>query len=194
MRLLCVALLLLAPAFSQTVGNAGTIEGNVTDPTGAALPNASVTILNRITNYRQETKTDTTGLFRFTNVPPNPYHLEISAPNFATAEKDVEVRTIVPILLMKIQLEVAGARESVTVEAAGADLLENVAYAHNDVSIANLAKLPLTSPGSGLSDAVTMSSGAVVADSNGPYEYNEAANKARAVLNAIAAAETLTEP
>jgi anthranilate synthase component I len=36
--------------------------------------------------------------------------------------------------------------------------------------------------------------GGVVADSNGLYEYTEVANKARAVLNAIAAAETLTEP
>ena len=36
--------------------------------------------------------------------------------------------------------------------------------------------------------------GGVVADSNGPYEYTEVANKARAVLNAIAAAETLAEP
>ncbi|KZS63729.1 anthranilate synthase [Mycobacterium kansasii] len=36
--------------------------------------------------------------------------------------------------------------------------------------------------------------GGVVADSNGPYEYNEARNKARAVLNAIAAAETLASP
>jgi len=34
----------------------------------------------------------------------------------------------------------------------------------------------------------------VVADSNGPYEHTEATNKARAVLNAIAAAETLTAP
>jgi anthranilate synthase component 1 len=34
----------------------------------------------------------------------------------------------------------------------------------------------------------------VVADSNGTYEYNESRNKARAVLNAIAAAETLTIP
>ena len=36
--------------------------------------------------------------------------------------------------------------------------------------------------------------GGVVADSNGPYEHTEASNKARAVLNAIAAAETLTAP
>ena len=36
--------------------------------------------------------------------------------------------------------------------------------------------------------------GGVVADSNGTYEYTEAANKARAVLNAIAAEETLMQP
>lgn len=42
--------------------------------------------------------------------------------------------------------------------------------------------------------AYVQAGGGVVADSNGPYEYTEAANKARAVLNAIAAAETLTEP
>ncbi len=36
--------------------------------------------------------------------------------------------------------------------------------------------------------------GGVVADSNGPYEYNESSKKAEAVLAAIAAAETLSEP
>jgi anthranilate synthase component 1 len=42
--------------------------------------------------------------------------------------------------------------------------------------------------------AYVQAGGGVVADSNGPYEYNESTNKAKAVLNAIAAAETLTEP
>ncbi|MGO9929526.1 MAG: anthranilate synthase component I [Mycobacterium sp.] len=42
--------------------------------------------------------------------------------------------------------------------------------------------------------AYVQAGGGVVADSNGPYEYTEATNKARAVLNAIAAAETLTAP
>lgn len=42
--------------------------------------------------------------------------------------------------------------------------------------------------------AYVQAGGGVVADSNGPYEYNEARNKARAVLNAIAAAETLAGP
>ena len=42
--------------------------------------------------------------------------------------------------------------------------------------------------------AYVQAGGGVVADSNGPYEHTEASNKARAVLNAIAAAETLTAP
>jgi anthranilate synthase component I len=42
--------------------------------------------------------------------------------------------------------------------------------------------------------AYVQAGGGVVADSNGSYEYTEASNKARAVLNAVAAAETLTAP
>ena len=42
--------------------------------------------------------------------------------------------------------------------------------------------------------AYVQAGGGVVADSNGPYEFAEASNKARAVLAAIAAAETLAEP
>lgn len=42
--------------------------------------------------------------------------------------------------------------------------------------------------------AYVQAGGGVVADSNGPYEYTESANKARAVLNAVAAAETLRAP
>ncbi len=42
--------------------------------------------------------------------------------------------------------------------------------------------------------AYVQAGGGVVADSNGPYEYTEASNKAKAVLNAIAAAATLAQP
>ena len=97
--------------FAQALGNAGTIEGTVTDPSGAALPNAKVTILNRITNYQQTATTDSKGAFRLTNIPPNPYHVEVSAPNFATSAQDVDVRSTVPVSL-KISLMVAGAQQT----------------------------------------------------------------------------------
>ncbi len=163
----CLAALLAAgPSLAQSLGNAGTIEGTVTDPSGAVLPKATVTIINRITNYRQSATTDENGAFRLTNIPPNPYHMEVSAPNFATSTQDVDVRSTVPISF-KIALPLAGTKQTVTVEAAGADVLENVPYAHSDVDTTSLSKLPISSPGSGLSDAVMLSSGAVAADSNG---------------------------
>ena len=75
------------------------------------------------------------------------------------------VRSSVPVAL-KFALALAGERTTVTVEG-GAALLENVAYAHNDVDRELFSKLPTSTPGSGLSDAITLSSPGVVADSNG---------------------------
>src|ERR1041385_5480636 len=131
MKGLVVFLCCATSILDQALGNAGTIEGTVTDSSGAALPSAKVTILNRITNYQQTATADEKGAFRLTNIPPNPYHVEISAPNFTPSAQDVDVRSTVPLSL-KISLAVAGAAQSVTVEANGADLLENVPYAHND--------------------------------------------------------------
>src|ERR1044072_7445030 len=143
---------------AQSLGGAGTVGGTIVDPSGAVVPGATVTIINRVTNYRQSSTTDDTGTFRLTNVPPNPYHLETTAPNFASYEQDVDVRGTVPLDL-KIKLALAGTASTVTVEAAGADLLENVPYAHNDVDTKTLGQLPINSPGSGLSDAVMLKIG-----------------------------------
>jgi len=151
---------------AQGLGTAGTINGTVTDPSGAVIPNAMVTILNRVTNYRQTATTDSKGEFRLGNIPPNPYHVEVTAPNFSASAQDVDIRSTVPVSL-KISLSLAGVQQTVTVEAQGADLLDNVPYAHNDIDISSLNKLPISGPASGLSDAVMLSTGAVAADSNG---------------------------
>ncbi len=153
-------------ANGQSLGNAGTLQGTIKDPSGAAISGAIVTILNRVNNYRQSGITDVDGGFRLTNIPPNPYHLSVRAPNFAGDDRDVEVRGTVPLEL-SVSLAVQGTTTSVNVEAEHLDLLENVPYAHNDVDTRTLSQLPTTSPGSGLSDAIMLSSGAVAADSNG---------------------------
>src|SRR5207249_5834173 len=68
---------------------------------------------------------------------------------------------------LKVGLSLAGEHATVTVEASGVAMLENVPYAHNDVDRDLYSKLPTSTPGSGLSDAITMASPGVVADSNG---------------------------
>src|SRR5213080_4355931 len=69
-------------AWSQTVQ--GVITGTITDPTGAVVPNATVTITNVGTNISQSATTGGDGSYRFSLVPPGTYTLEIKAGNFAT--------------------------------------------------------------------------------------------------------------
>src|SRR5438876_10910318 len=69
---------------AQSVAS-GTIEGTVADPTGAVVVGAKVEMRNPITGYMQTAITDASGTFRFTNVPFNPYHIEVTQAGFATA-------------------------------------------------------------------------------------------------------------
>ena len=155
-----------ANAAAQSLGNAGTVEGLVADASGAVVSKATVEIRNSITGYRQATTSDAAGSFRFTGVPPNPYRLTVSAPGFSAAERDVSVRTAVPINL-KIELAVAGSQTTVNVEASGATQVENVPSSHTDVDETLFSKLATLSPGSGLNDAILLTSPSVAADSNG---------------------------
>src|SRR5258707_13280972 len=68
-------------AWSQSVQ--GVITGTITDPTGAVVPGATVTITNAGTNISQSTTTGSDGSYRFSLVPPGTYTLEIKAANFA---------------------------------------------------------------------------------------------------------------
>ena len=162
--LVCFALLIVA-ASAQSVST-GTIEGTVVDQTGAIISGATVEIRNAISGYEKTTTTDGNGLFWFNNVPFNNYHMTATHIGLSTVAQDVTIRSVVPATV-KLTLTVAGVKESVTVEAAGADVVENVAFAHSDIDTSSLSKLPVMTPGSGLSEAITMTSPGVVSDSNG---------------------------
>ena len=159
--LFCAAL----PIAAQSLGNAGTIQGNVTDPSGASVGKAQVTIHNAATGYNQTATAGDDGSFRLPNLPPNTYHMEVKAPGFADSSQDVVIRNSIPIQL-GVKLALAGSTESVTVEAA-AEALETDPSAHIDVDRSQLMKLPSGDPGGSLSQAITYSTGGVAADGNG---------------------------
>jgi hypothetical protein len=156
----------LGPAMGQSLGTAGTISGVVTDPNGAVIPDATVTVENPVTGYRRTLNTDPDGTFRLSNVPPNNYQITVTAAGFQTAQQSVSVRTTVPINL-KFALAVGEVANTTITVSDTADILENVPSTHTDVDRSLIAKLPVNSPGAGLSDVVTFASPGVVADSNG---------------------------
>jgi len=153
-------------SFSQSGGNSGTVSGTVDDGTGAVVPGAKVTISNPVSGYTRSAEADTTGHYKFPNLPFNPYHLTISAPGFNAYHRDVDVRSTVALVLTD-SLKIGAAATTVTVDAG--DLLENDSTFHTDVDRELFEKLPLESASSSLSSLVTLSSPGVSADSNGLF-------------------------
>src|ERR1700723_3718318 len=150
-------------AYAQS--NSASINGTVVDSSGAVVPNATVEIHNPVSHFDRSTTTDGSGVFNFPNVPFNPYHLSVTSKGFAPYAQDVEIRSAVP-LEVKVALKV-GTSESVTVEAEGADLLENDPTFHTDVDRDLFEKMPLESQSSSLSSLVTLASPGISGDSNG---------------------------
>jgi hypothetical protein len=56
-----ILLLLTVSAYAQSLGNAGTIEGTVVDPSAASVPKATITLTNAVTGYKQSVESDSNG-------------------------------------------------------------------------------------------------------------------------------------
>ncbi|MDI3254547.1 MAG: TonB-dependent receptor [Bacillota bacterium] len=152
---------------AQSTSNSGTITGTVTDPTGAVVPGATVTIHNPVSQYERSVTTDKTGHFQFPNVPFNPYHLTVTMSGFSNAAQDVDVNSIVPVTA-NISLKL-GEASNTTVVVTGEDLVENDTTMHTDIDRSMMQKLPLESQSSSISSLVTLASPGVAADSNGLF-------------------------
>ncbi len=124
----------------------------------------AVTITNRVSGFARTTTTDAAGQYSFTNLPPNPYHLSVEAQGFQKTERDVDVRTAVPITV-DIALPLAGASSSVEVVGHAEELVERDPTAHTDIDQSLISRLPSATVG--LNQVITLASPGVVADANG---------------------------
>ena len=82
-------LLLFAAAPSALLAqtaSSGLVSGVVTDPSGAAVPNATVTLEQHATGLKQTTQTDSTGRYAFPAVDPSDYTVKFSAQGFQAIE------------------------------------------------------------------------------------------------------------
>jgi len=168
-RIFPVLIFLFAALAAQAAqgGNSGTVNGTVTDPTGAVIPNATVQMSNAISGFDRTATADATGEFDFTNVPFNTYRIAVSAQGFAPAGQTFVVNSVVASNL-KLILQIEAATQTVTVESSG-DLVEDDPTFHTDLDRDNFLKVPLESQSSSLSSLVTLTTPGVTADSNGLF-------------------------
>ncbi len=154
-------ILLGTPAWAQT----GSITGQVLDPGGAAIPNATVTATSGATGTSQTATTTSSGLYNFAALPPAVYTISASATGFATVTKSNVTLNIAATLPVNFSLTVGAASTTVNVAGVTAAPIETDSYQlSNVIDAKQITNLPLV-----LRDPyqlVLLSSGAVTASNN----------------------------
>src|SRR5438067_811752 len=112
--LLLATVLLLALSAMAQVQN-GQFVGTVTDPSGASVPNAKVTVTNLGTNYSITVTTSQTGNYGASQLPPGSYKMTVEATGFKTVSNTNLVVHAGTIEHSDIKLQLGGAKEVVEV-------------------------------------------------------------------------------
>lgn len=136
----------------------GVITGTITDPSGAVVPDATVTITNTGTGVSQTTTTSANGAYRFPLVPPGTYLVDIKAASFAEVKASgivVQASQTVPfdvkLQLAKAQTVVEVTSQAPLVQTATSDLstqvdsttIQNAALVDRNI----FSTLPFMAPG-----------------------------------------------
>ena len=103
-------------AFAQVAG--ATLTGSVSDPSGAAVPGATVAIKNTATGVVRNATTDSSGLYSVPNILPGPYQVTASAKGFSTLVRSGITLAVGQRLQLNLTLQVGAVSQQVQVTGA----------------------------------------------------------------------------
>ena len=143
-----LAVTMIVPTvFAQT--SRGTITGTITDPQGAVLPKANVTLIDQRTNVKRETATNGAGLYRFDAVSLSDYTITVEAAGFVKElTKDVSVSAARTVEI-NFQLKLGAAVDTITVEGTASEVLQTAEQVRGvNIQAQKLIELPITNQNS----------------------------------------------
>ncbi len=139
---ICVFMLLAQGwAWAQAVN--GTVVGTVTDPSGAVIPAATVTITDVGTNTSRSITTDANGYYTFPNLPPSNYKVRVEKQGFATAERSDIPLTVNSTLRVDLSLQPGQVTETINVASTIPLLQTDTAKTGMTLSSMQASQLPL---------------------------------------------------
>lgn len=109
-----LALALSNLAHGQVAG--GTIEGLITDPSGAVINGAHITVSDLVTGVQHTASTNSAGLFAVPNLPPAVYSISVQATGFSGKQTSQLTLTVGGTLTVNLSLSVGNSTESVEVQ------------------------------------------------------------------------------
>lgn len=159
---LLASLLVVSAAAQSTVS--GDVSGIVTDPTGAVLPNAPVTLTNNGTGAKQNTTTNAAGVYRFSLLTPGGYTVSVTPQGFQEVKRGVTV-TVGQASTVNLQAAIAGGGQTVEVTAEGGVVQTQNGNISTTFTTDQIALTP--NPGNDLSYIVQNAPGAVMNTQSG---------------------------
>jgi hypothetical protein len=183
---LTLLLALFAPVvMAQSSGTSG-LGGTVTDTSGAAVPNVTVTLTSNATGQVRTATTGTDGAYKFTLLPPGDYKIRFAVNGFKTAEVGSIILNVTETPALDRVLEVGAQSEQVTVEAAAETLQTQSSTLGAVIGQQSVTGLPLASrnytqilglesgANSGVNNATALGKGTLdmAVNGNGPDQNN----------------------
>lgn len=123
----------------------GSLTGTVTDPSGSVVPGAQVTISNTSTGFSRTGTTDNTGSFKFSDLQPGRYQLNVKSANFSEYSlTDLSIAAN-SSQRVDVSLTVGGVTQQITVNDTPPALQTERADVNYDITSSQLSQLPTSS-------------------------------------------------
>jgi hypothetical protein len=162
---LLIVSLFCAACWSQGIS---TVNGSVTDSSGAVVAGAKIVATETETGLSRETVSNADGLYALTSLRPTQYTLTVEATGFRQFKQTSLLLEAGDIVTINVRLEVGATSESVTVESSAAQVDASSSTLKQVVDSARMVDLPLN--GRNAAALTTLVAGAVNAPSNNADE------------------------
>ena len=140
---MCILLSILpARAAAQSTISTGSIVGTITDPSGAVVPGAIVSVINDATRRQLDLKTNSAGLYQSGPLTPGEYTVRVLAPGFTTTETHLTVQ-VDNTANGNVALRVGETTTTVQVEAAGVQVNTEQAVVQGVITTQQIENLPI---------------------------------------------------
>src|SRR3954471_13997853 len=132
---------LAVPASAQT-GSTGSVAGIVSDPTGAVVPGATVTLTDQSTGRKVTATTTDAGRYVFPNIDPGTYEVAVTKTGFARTSIPGQSVRVGQVATVNAALRLGSSSETVEVQSTANELQVTNSTVGNTVTGAALSSLP----------------------------------------------------
>jgi Carboxypeptidase regulatory-like domain len=150
LSILCAGLIFSSSIVIAQIGGTGSIQGIITDPTGAVIPAATVVATNKATGVKTTRQTTATGLYVLSPLPPGEYAVSVSASGFQSLIQEKVIVDALGTVGLNLTLQVGTTTDTITVDAAPAQLSTADARLGTTVRNELYTALPLSMGSSGI--------------------------------------------